>query len=127
MATTKVTKRENYEALLELEEVKANDELVAFIKHEMELLAKKASRKSDSKTKTQKENEEVLKPAVTRVLENAEEGLTATEIAQTITEISVSVPRVSAMLKKLVADGAVVREVVKGKPYFTISTIVDKE
>lgn len=127
MATTKVTKRENYEALLELEEVKANDELVAFIKHEMELLAKKASRKSDSKTKTQKENEEVLKPAVTRVLENAEEGLTATEIAQSITEISVSVPRVSAMLKKLVADGAVVREVVKGKPYFTISAIIDNE
>lgn len=127
MATTKVTKRENYEALLELEEVKANEELVAFIKHEMELLAKKASRKSDSKTKTQKENEEVLKPAVTRVLEKAEEGLTATEIAQAITEISVSVPRVSAMLKKLVADGAVVREVVKGKPYFTISTIVDEE
>jgi uncharacterized membrane-anchored protein len=122
MTTTKVTKRENYESLLKIEEVKANDELVAFIKHEMELLAKKASRKSNSKTKTQKENEEVLKPAVTRILENAEEGMTATEIAQAITEISVSVPRVSAMLKKLVADGAVIREVVKGKPYFTIAT-----
>jgi uncharacterized membrane-anchored protein len=122
MTTTKVTKRENYESLLKIEEVKANDELVAFIKHEMELLAKKASRKSNSKTKTQKENEEVLKPAVTRILENTEEGMTATEIAQAITEISVSVPRVSAMLKKLVADGAVIREVVKGKPYFTIAT-----
>lgn len=122
MATTKVTKRENYESLLKIEEVKANEELVAFIKHEMELLAKKASRKSNSKTKTQKENEEILQPAVTRTLENAEEGMTATEIAQAIIEISVSVPRVSAMLKKLVADGAVIREVVKGKPYFTIAT-----
>ncbi len=119
----KKTKREFYNELLEIEVVKENDAMVAFIKNEIALLDKKASRKSTSKTKTQKENEEVLQPAVIRVLEDATEGLTATEIAQAVKEegeIAPSVPRVSAMLTKLVAKGMATRDVVKGKPYFAI-------
>ena len=34
----KVTKRDNFKALLEIEEVKANQGLVDFINHELELL-----------------------------------------------------------------------------------------
>lgn len=119
----KKTKKEFYNELLEIEAVKENEAMTAFIKNEIELLNKKASRKSNSKTKTQKENEEVLQPAVIRVLEGATEGMTATEIGQAVAEegeIAPSVPRVSAMLKKLVEGGIATREVVKGKPYFAI-------
>ena len=39
----KLTKRDRYAQLLALNEVKANPDLVAFIEHEVELLARKNS------------------------------------------------------------------------------------
>ena len=41
MTTKKLTKRDHFNALLNLEEVKANPILVEFIEHELDLLAKK--------------------------------------------------------------------------------------
>ena len=54
----KITKKERFAQLLLIEEVAQNEDLVAFINHEIELLEKKAS-KSGS-TKTQKENAEIM-------------------------------------------------------------------
>ena len=51
----KITKKDRFNQLLAIDGVSANDELVAFIQHEIELLEKKAG-KSGS-TKQQKENE----------------------------------------------------------------------
>ena len=45
MANKKMTKRDYYNALLNIAEVKANGEMVKFIEHELELLAKKNSSK----------------------------------------------------------------------------------
>lgn len=56
MATTKVTKRDMYEAILKVEGIVGNKEFEDFIKHEIELLnnKKKADRKP---TQAQKDNE----------------------------------------------------------------------
>ena len=62
MENKKMTKRDYFTALLEIEEVKSNDAMVEFIEHELELLAKKNS--SERKpTAVQKENAD-LKVAI---------------------------------------------------------------
>ena len=58
MENKKMTKRDYFNALLNVEEVKANSAMVTFIEHELELLSKKNA--SDRKpTATQKENEAI--------------------------------------------------------------------
>ena len=59
----KVTKKERFAQLLELNEVKANANLVAFIEHEIELLENKNKSKSGEKkpTERQRENEQLKK------------------------------------------------------------------
>ena len=46
----KITKRDNYNALLNIPEVASNAELVAFINHEIELLDRKNKAKSGELT-----------------------------------------------------------------------------
>ena len=65
--TRKPTKRDNFNALLKLSEVKADPKLVEFITHEIELLDRKNT--VDKKpTKTQQENE-VIKSSVLSAME----------------------------------------------------------
>jgi len=61
--TKKVTKKERFAQLLELEAVKANADLVAFINHEVELLENKNKSKTGEKkpTERQRENEQLKK------------------------------------------------------------------
>lgn len=49
MATPKITKRDRYNALLNMAEVKANPDMVDFIKHELELLDKKNAKSGEKK------------------------------------------------------------------------------
>lgn len=55
----KVTKKDNFNTLLGLEQVQANAALVAFINHEIELLDKKAESRSTKPTVRQAENAEI--------------------------------------------------------------------
>ena len=55
----KVTKKDNFNTLLSLEQVQANAALVAFINHEIELLDKKAENRSTKPTVRQAENAEI--------------------------------------------------------------------
>ena len=114
---TKVTKREMFEMLKGVEGVKENDAMVAFIDHELELLAKKASNKKP--TKTQEENEN-FKAEILSVLTN--EGMTVTEI-QSKSDVlgNLSNQRVSALLRQLVDANAVVKTVDKKKSYFALA------
>lgn len=73
-----MTKRENFEAIKNIEAVAANADLVAFIDHEIELLNKKSS-KSGKPTKTQIENEGI-KVVITEVLADADKAMTVTEM-----------------------------------------------
>ena len=60
----KVTKRDNFNALLKIEEVASNEQLVEFINHELELLDKKSASHSTAKTANQKANEEIKKTLI---------------------------------------------------------------
>lgn len=59
--TKKMTKKDYFNALLNIPEVGTNAELVAFIDHELELLERKSEKKSENKkpTATQIENEKL--------------------------------------------------------------------
>lgn len=108
-----MTKVEMFNAIKEV--VANNEEMVAFIEHEIELLQKKSANKKP--TKTQEENKS-LKNEILSVL--SDEGMTVTEI-QKKSEIlgEVSNQKVSALLRQLVEVGAVEKTTEKKKSFFS--------
>lgn len=120
MATTKkLTKRDHYNTLLTLSEVKSNPALVEFIEHELELLAKKNS--AEKKPTAQQVANDAIKVAII-------EGLERNRL-YTVTEVIKSVPacadmtnqRVSALLRQMVDAGTIVRTEEKRKAYFQLA------
>ena len=112
----KMTKREYFNALLSLDEVKANNELVDFINHELELLAKKNA--SEKKlTPTQKENL-TIQEAILNYMED--------DVLYTITDLLKNVPecaglsnqRVSAIVRIMREEKKIERIEEKRKAYF---------
>ena len=120
MAEKKITKRDRFNQLLEIESVKQNEDLVAFIKHEIELLEKKAGSKSGA-TKTQKENEEI-KVQLLQALAEVGRPVTVSEFQKESEYASqFSNQKLSALLKLMKDnDGTVEKAVVKGKSYFSV-------
>lgn len=113
---TKFTKSQMFAMIKDVEGVKENAEMVAFIDHELELLAKKSANKKP--TKTQEENEGI-KAEILNVLST--EGMTVTEVQAKSEMLSgLSNQRVSALLRQLVASGEVVKSVDKKKSYFSL-------
>ena len=116
MATTKkMTQREM------LEQIKTHltdPAEVAFVEHELELLAKKNS--GEKKPTAQQVANDGIKTAIA-------EGMTANRL-YTVTELIKEIPecaeltnqRVSALLRQMIADGTVVKTVDKRKSYFQI-------
>ena len=88
-----MTKREYYAQIREI--VAENEELVAFVDHEVELLDKKNSRKSNKPTKTQVENEGI-KAQIAEVL--GAEPQTASQIAEAV---GYSTAKVASLLKQM--------------------------
>ena len=114
---TKITKAEMFAMIKEVEGVKENADMVAFIDHELELLAKKSANKKPTKTQEENENLKVV------ILDNlTNEGMTVTEL-QAKSEVlgGLSNQRVSALLRQMIADGKVVKTVDKKKSFFSLS------
>lgn len=110
----KITKRDNFNALLALDEVKANETLVAFIKHELELLDRKANA-DKSNSPEAKANAELREAILVAI---------ADKTPRTVTEICglVGVPsnqKVTRQMTELRLLGKVEKSVVKGKSYYT--------
>ena len=78
MAEAKVTKRDNFNAIIEVLKDAGKDNLVAVIEHEIELLDKKKTGKK-SETKTRKANK-VLDERIMDVLESADAPMSATAV-----------------------------------------------
>ena len=115
--TKKMTKREMFE------QIKANYDLtteeVAFINHELELLAKKNSAEKKP-TAVQVANEGIKQS----IVDGMEVGTkyTITDIMKSIDECAeLSNQRVSALVRQLVTDGVVVRTEEKRKAYFSLA------
>ena len=117
--TKKPTKRENFTALLNLAEVKADPTLVEFINHEIELLEKKNS--SEKKPTAQQTANDAIKVAI---LDNMVEGkmYTITEIIKAVPECAdLTNQRVSALVRQLKDEGQLVRIEDKRKAYFSLA------
>ena len=114
----KITKVERFNQLMAIEEVTQNTELVAFIQHEIDLLAKKSANKKQTKKQEQNVG---LKDAIVVVLATFENGATASEVLTASEDFSgLSNQKISAMLNQLVAEGRVVKTTEKKKSIFSV-------
>ena len=115
--TKKMTKREMFE------QIKANysltNEEVAFIDHELELLAKKNS--AEKKPTAVQVANEGIKQAIVDGMEVGKK-YTITDLMKSIDECAeLSNQRVSALVRQLVNDVVVVRTEEKRKAYFSLA------
>lgn len=119
----KMTKKEMFNFIANA--MKENDDVVAFCKHEIELLEKKASK--SGQTKIQKENA-ILIERVFSALATVGRPVTITELQTEVVEMSnYSNQKLSALLKKLVDCDRVVKTIDKKKSYFSIVTDDDNQ
>ena len=119
MKEKKMTKREYFNTLLALEEVKANADLVDFINHELELLDRKNA--SDKKPTAQQVANEGVKEAIIEGMEK-DRLYTITEIQKNISACNdLSNQRVSALVRQLKDEGKIVRTEDKRKAYFSLA------
>ena len=118
MANVKVTKRERFNQILAIADVQANEELVDFINHEIELLDKKRTGKKQ--TKTQEANEKI-KALIVNTL-NGNDPMTVTELLGTgVFEAGTSNQKISALLRQLVNDEVVVKTIDKKVSRFAVA------
>lgn len=118
-------KKTKKDLFLEVREVVAgNEELVAFVDHELELLNKKASTKS-----TKANNEQVaLMEKIVNALNEIGRSVTISELQKENAEMAeYSNQKLSAMLKKLVDNKQVTKIVDKKKSYFTTAETPEVE
>ena len=114
----KMTKREMFEMI---KGVCANDtKIVEFCEHEIELLNRKSSKSTQTKTQIENEN---IKGAIVNALTEIAKPVTITEMQELNTEMAnYSNQKLSALLKQLVEnDKKVVKTVDKKKSYFTVA------
>ena len=131
MATQKITKKDNFKALLSIVEDLGRNDLVDFINHEIELLDKKKSNGNAKANKQVADNVELVYNALASV----GKAVTVTElIAQTdLTALAneehiVTTQRVRAYIGKLIESGRVKSYKDKKKTLFEIvATDTDSE
>lgn len=112
----KLTKREKFEMLKGMTEVKANPMLTEFIDHELELLAKKNA--SEKKPTAQQVANEGLKQTIMDVLTENGGLMTITDIQKASAELAeLSNQRISALVRQMVGV-SVERVEDKRKAYF---------
>lgn len=115
-----MTKREMFAAIANVAEVAANEEMMAFINHEIELLDARKNSKSKGMTKTQKENEGV-KAVIAEVLAESESKKTVTELISDERLSGYTNQKISALLRQMVEAGKVVKSIEGKKAYFEVA------
>ena len=113
-----MTKKEMFVAIANVAEVAANEEMVAFINHEIELLEKRGSGKKGL-TKTQKENEEV-KAVIAEVLAEIGDNATVTELLSHEELAGYTNQKISALLRQMKEKGLVDKTIEGKKAYFSL-------
>lgn len=108
MENKKMTKRDYFKEILEI--VKENEDLTNFINHELELLDKKNSKSTMTKTQTENEN---IKKVIVNALTEIGTPVTITELQKKCVDLeNYSNQKISALLKQLV-DNEIVKKVVE--------------
>ena len=118
MTTKKITKRDHFNALLNIPAVAENEGLVEFINHEIDLLNRKNS--TEKKPTAQQVANEGIKTAIVNGME-PNRMYTVTEIIKEVDGCAeLSNQKVSALLRGLIDEGKVVKTIDKRKSYFTL-------
>ena len=122
----KMTKKDYFNALLNIPEVGTNTELVAFIEHELELLERKSEKKANGEKKltaTQIENEK-LKEIILEFME-PNTLYSISELQKKIPELSdLSNQKIASLLRQMLPEhgtGELVREEDKRKVYYKLA------
>lgn len=111
----KITKREKFEMLLNVAEVKGNEMLVEFIEHEIELLARKNG--SEKKPTAQQQANAQIQQAILNGMEVGKR-YTITDLIKSIPECAeLTNQRVSALVRQLMPT-YIERVEEKKKAYF---------
>lgn len=95
-----MTKKENFNAIRNFLNANGNTDFDEFINAEIAHLDKRSSYRSSKPTKRQMENE-VVKEQILSVLASADEGMTCSQIMNEMGDPSISVARISALLKQI--------------------------
>ena len=115
----KPTKRDHFNALLNIPAVAENDALVDFINHEIDLLNRKNSTEKKP-TATQVANE-ALKQEIVECMERDRLYTISEMIKEFPCCADLSTPKVSAIIRLLKDEGIVVRTEDKRKAYFSLA------
>lgn len=116
MADVKMTRVEMFNAIKAIPQVADNQEMVDFIDKQIAQLAKRKSVES----KTQKENKALME-VVVDAMKVLDKPATATQIMKSDAYLSeLSLPKVSALLKKLIENGRVERTIEKKIALFSL-------
>ena len=116
MADVKMTRVEMFNAIKAIPQVAENQEMVDFIDKQIAQLAKRKSAES----KTQKENKALME-VVVDAMAMLNKPATATQIMKSDAYLSeLSLPKVSALLKKLIEEGRVERTIEKKIALFSL-------
>lgn len=130
MSNIKVTKADNFKALLNLAEVAARPNLVEFINHELALLAKKSTNRKPSKSQA---TSNTLRDIVLEVLNTADSAITIAEIQEADSRLKVfngeniSNQRIAAILTRLIGEGIVFKQTIKKRNYYSTSNTSEPE
>ena len=114
---TKITKKDNFKAIVTVLEQANRADLVEVMNHEIELLEKKNSYKSDKPTKLQVENAN-LKALILSSMEQGK-NYTVTDICELINVPSNQ--KVTALVTQLAKAEQVRKTVDKRKSYFSLA------
>lgn len=122
MAEKKMTKREKFEMLANIAEVKANPMLAEFIEHELELLAKKNASGNGKLTAVQVANNGIKEEILECMAKEPNRLFTISEMMKLFPCCAeLSNQRVSALVRQLKEDGKVERLEEKRKAVFRIA------
>lgn len=121
----KITKKDRYAQLLEIAEVKANAELVEFINHEMELLAKKNAIPSGERKPTAKQMEnEGIKNEILDNMADGEKYTISNMLKEFECLFEFSSSKVNALVTQLKKEGRVTR-IVEGRMVYFVKAEVE--
>ncbi len=117
----KVTKKDNYSALRTIAETANRSDLVEFIDHEMELLAKKNATRSTKPTASQVENAEIAE-LVPKILENGKfYRLSEIKALVPALENSSGTQRIAVICRRLEEAGILSKTVDKRVIYYSLA------
>lgn len=115
----KITKVEMFTMIKALDAVKANPDMVDFIQHEIDLLNKKASNKKA--TKVQKVNVGIM-AIIKEALALTDKPVTITELQALNSDLAeLSNQKISALIRKMVQTGEVIKTTDKKKSLFALA------